>query len=64
MELFFGELFWLQKEVKSKGVKVTPDIEELKQPQKRSYPVPNIVVYFYRNSTFSPSKDILEGIME
>ena len=43
---------------------MTPDIEELKQPQKRSYPVPNIVVYFYRNSTFSPSKDILEGIME
>ena len=24
------------------GVKVTPDMEELKKPQKRSYPVPKI----------------------
>ena len=45
VELFFGGVFFnSEKSLNNSfsGVKVTPDIEEIKQPPKRSYPVPKI----------------------
>jgi len=42
--IFCGVILTPKRSLKNSfsAVKVTPDIEELKKPQKRSYPVPKI----------------------
>ena len=48
MELILAGYFNSKKSLKNSfwGVKTTPDIEELKQPPKKSYPVPKIFTPF------------------